>query len=60
MVILGIDPGYARTGWGLVKKDGQKISLIKYGCIETHASTKPIKRLVQVSKALEKIIKTHS
>lgn len=59
MLILGIDPGYARTGWGLIHKQSQKLKLIKYGCIETSAKTKPLIRLLQLSKALAQIIKTY-
>ncbi len=35
MNIIGIDPGIGRTGWGIVSKEGQKITSINYGCIET-------------------------
>ena len=35
MVILGIDPGTATTGYGLINNDNGNISLITYGCIKT-------------------------
>jgi crossover junction endodeoxyribonuclease RuvC len=35
MIILGIDPGLAKTGWGVVKAQNQKFSLIAYGVIKT-------------------------
>ncbi|HZZ98633.1 MAG TPA: crossover junction endodeoxyribonuclease RuvC [Candidatus Saccharimonadia bacterium] len=31
--ILGIDPGYDRVGWAVVAVDGQKLSVVKSGCI---------------------------
>ena len=38
MIILGIDPGYAIVGYGVIEKDDKtgKCSLIDYGAIETH------------------------
>ncbi|MBI5254561.1 crossover junction endodeoxyribonuclease RuvC [Candidatus Falkowbacteria bacterium] len=35
MTILGIDPGFARTGWGVVEYNRGKLRLVDYGCIET-------------------------
>lgn len=37
MIVLGIDPGYALMGWGVVEAEGSRMSLINYGCIETKA-----------------------
>lgn len=34
-VIIGIDPGLAHTGWGVVSSLGSRISPIAYGCITT-------------------------
>lgn len=34
-VILGIDPGLAHTGWGVVESAASSISALAYGCIET-------------------------
>lgn len=37
MIILGIDPGYAILGYGLISYDRGKISVIDYGVVETKA-----------------------
>ena len=37
-IILGIDPGLAHTGWGVISQRGSKLSCVAYGCIETPAS----------------------
>ena len=37
MIVLGIDPGYALMGWGVVESSGGRIRLISYGCLETKA-----------------------
>ena len=35
MIVLGIDPGYALMGWGVVEMRGSAMRLIDYGCVET-------------------------
>ncbi len=35
MIVLGIDPGYALMGWGVVEAEGSRMRLINYGCVET-------------------------
>lgn len=39
MIVLGIDPGYALMGWGVVEANGSHMRLLGYGCIETKAGT---------------------
>lgn len=39
MIVLGIDPGYALMGWGVVESTGSSMRLLGYGCMETHAGT---------------------
>ena len=45
MIVLGIDPGYALMGWGVVEVEGSRMKLINYGCIETKAGTPMQNRL---------------
>ncbi len=35
MTILGIDPGLATLGWGVITKEGQKLRLVQYGTLGT-------------------------
>lgn len=35
MRVLGIDPGYALMGWGVIDFEGGRMHLVNYGCIET-------------------------
>ena len=35
MIVLGIDPGYALMGWGVVEYNNNRMRLINYGCVET-------------------------
>ncbi len=59
MTILGIDPGTATTGYGIIKKDGNLLKLIKYGTITTKAGEELSKRLLIIHKELNKIIKEY-
>ncbi len=35
MIVLGIDPGTARLGYGLLRKKGSKLEHVAHGCLET-------------------------
>ncbi len=60
MIILGIDPGTATTGYGLIKKlSNQKLLVLDYGCIKTDKSSPPGERLNTIHKELNKIIKKY-
>lgn len=56
MVILGIDPGLGRTGWGVIKKEKNNISAVDYGCIETPAGLTPSERILDLFRRLNKIL----
>lgn len=43
MIILGIDPGLANTGWGVVEQQGSRFRCLAYGCITT-APDEPLSR----------------
>lgn len=58
MLILGIDPGTNRIGYGLIEKRGDKFRTIDYGCIEISQKSTP-KKLLEISKKLQKILKKH-
>jgi len=57
--ILGVDPGLASTGWGIIKKEKSNISLINYGCITTSAKDNFSHRLREIHEQLKKIIQKH-
>lgn len=56
MIILGIDPGIAIVGYGVVEYKGNKFRTIDYGAITTKAHTKLDFRLVSVYDELCEII----
>lgn len=57
MLILGIDPGLARTGFGLIKLKKNLLKAIDYGCITTGLKTRRPDRLKKIYQAIKKIIK---
>ncbi|HZK25448.1 MAG TPA: crossover junction endodeoxyribonuclease RuvC [Oscillospiraceae bacterium] len=59
MRILGIDPGIAITGFGVIETDGQRSSALAYGCIRTAASLSMPERLEQVYRELQELIARH-
>jgi crossover junction endodeoxyribonuclease RuvC len=59
MIILGLDPGTARVGWGVIQTDGTHCESIAYGLIETNKETLPEIRLQEIYIALNTLIKTY-
>ena len=59
-IILGIDPGYARLGWGVIAARGSQIRLVDYGTIETPKDEELPQRLAIISQALENILARHN
>jgi crossover junction endodeoxyribonuclease RuvC len=63
MIILGVDPGSAITGYAIIKKQkGCKIpiSVIDFGCITTEQSFSAGDRLKKIYKELAKLIEKHN
>jgi len=56
---MGIDPGTAATGYGLIKKLPDKLQIIDYGCIKTETKLSTAERLKKMDQRLTKLIKKH-
>lgn len=56
MVILGIDPGTATSGYGVIEKNGKGTEAIKWGLIETNKEDKIENRFLGIYKGLAKVI----
>ena len=56
MKILGIDPGYAILGYGVVEKIGNKFKVCDYGAITTDAGTPMTERLEHLYDSLRSIV----
>lgn len=59
MYILGIDPGLAIVGWGVVEYVNEKFTPISYGAITTPAGIDIEQRLLQIYDGLDGIIKKY-
>ena len=59
MVILGIDPGYAIVGWGVIEYNGSKFKTLGYGSITTPAGLEPSQRLLMVFQGMNEIIQKY-
>lgn len=59
MVILGIDPGYAIVGYGVVDFSGGKYKPLEYGAIVTKAGQNFSRRLEIIADALDSVIAKH-
>lgn len=59
MKILGIDPGTATVGWGVIEVQGGKTTSVAYGHISTSKDLTPQKRLAEIASDLETIIKQY-
>ena len=56
MRILGIDPGYAILGYGIVEKKGNRFEVIDYGSVTTDAKERMPDRLKHLYYSLMEII----
>ena len=55
-VILGIDPGLANTGWGVVHQAGSRLSCVAYGCVSTPAHQPLERRLLKIHDQIAAVI----
>jgi len=58
-IILGIDPGIADTGYGVIEAKGSKLTCLTYGSIQTSPKEDLISRLEILHKELDKVIKKY-
>lgn len=58
-IFLGVDPGLADVGFGLVAQKKGKLKIIAYGSIKTKKEAGSAERLKQIASQLDKIIKKY-
>lgn len=56
MIILGIDPGLANTGWGIVEQARTRLRCLAYGCITTSPADPVPVRLAIIHDELRRVI----
>lgn len=60
MIVLGIDPGTAITGWGVVHKDpDDTLTLLGYGTVRTPASEPMAVRLREIFQSIGDLLEKH-
>src|SRR5579884_549 len=60
MVIMGIDPGTATTGYGIVEKQGNRLSYVTCGVIETPKTAEMPDRLLLIYTQINRLLDLHS
>ena len=59
MVVLGIDPGTARTGFGVVHAEGPRLRALGHGTITTRAGEDVAARLAAIAGAVRELLACH-
>ena len=59
MIVLGIDPGTARTGYGVVSGSGKSLRAVDHGCFETIDDRPLGARLLLIHEGISDLIETH-
>jgi crossover junction endodeoxyribonuclease RuvC len=59
MIVLGIDPGIANSGYGVVAASGSRLKALAFGVIETAAQQTPEARLAEIHACVSGLIVAH-
>jgi crossover junction endodeoxyribonuclease RuvC len=59
MIVLGIDPGLANTGYGVVTRRGGRLAALDGGVIETRSDSPHERRLADIHEEVDQLICTH-
>lgn len=60
MIILGIDPGLANTGWGVIDRAGPRCTPVAYGCISTRPGEALAQRLSRIHDEVREVIERYA
>jgi len=56
LVVLGIDPGLAATGFGVVVRSGRGVKCLDFGCIKTNAGEETAARLRLIYDGISRVL----
>lgn len=59
MVVIGLDPGLEKTGFGVIAKEKGVLVPLEYGCIFTDSSERPQDRLWTIFTSLEELVRKY-
>jgi crossover junction endodeoxyribonuclease RuvC len=54
--IIGVDPGLASSGWGIIDADGPRLRYVAHGCVETTAGRPRAERLFFIYREFKKVL----
>ena len=60
MIILGLDPGLAATGWGVIESTGNRLRHIAHGTVKTRPAAPLAERLLALHDGLAAVILGHA
>jgi crossover junction endodeoxyribonuclease RuvC len=59
VIVLGIDPGTAALGYGIVERTGSRLRMVDAGCLETSSALPLPERLLAIHRLLVDLIELH-
>ncbi len=59
MIVLGIDPGIATMGFGVVEEEGRRLQVLEYGVVTTSAQMETPLRLLRIYQGVEDLIRKY-
>ncbi|WP_448580389.1 crossover junction endodeoxyribonuclease RuvC [Thermaurantiacus sp.] len=59
MRLIGLDPGLAVTGWGVIEAEGSRLAHVAHGTVETRADAQSEVRLARLFDGLAEVIARH-
>ena len=59
MTVLGIDPGTASCGYGVITEKGGRLRAVDFGCWRTTASQRPEERLLRIHDGVVELIERY-
>ena len=60
MTVLGIDPGTAACGYGVITEKGGRLRAVDFGCWRTTASQRPEERLLRIHDGVVELIERYA
>jgi crossover junction endodeoxyribonuclease RuvC len=60
VIVLGIDPGTAAMGYGVVERTGSRLRMVDVGCLETSSALPLPDRLVIIHRTVLELIERHA
>lgn len=59
MIVIGIDPGTLHLGWGVLRSEGNRITHLGHGVIDSPASHSLAERLVHIDRSLGQVLSSY-